>query len=64
MILMFVLILAYGLCCAWFYNLPCVGAGVVRYGLDTYEYIDWVQLNRLHLKTETESSLRNLVCFK
>jgi hypothetical protein len=24
-------------------------------------YIDWAQLSRFHLKTETESSLRNVV---
>jgi hypothetical protein len=26
--------------------------------------IDWVQLIRFHLKTETESCLRNVVCLK
>jgi hypothetical protein len=26
--------------------------------------IDWLQLSRFHLKTETESSLRNVLCFK
>jgi hypothetical protein len=26
--------------------------------------IDWDQLCRFHLKTETKSSLRNVVCFK
>jgi hypothetical protein len=26
--------------------------------------VDWSQLIRFYLKTETESSLRNVVCFK
>jgi hypothetical protein len=26
--------------------------------------VHWVQLSRFHLKTETESSLQNVVCLK
>jgi hypothetical protein len=54
----FVLALADGLCCAWlvypvlrWYRCPEIGTSS----------IDWVQLSRFHLKTETESSLRNAV---
>jgi hypothetical protein len=40
-----------------FYILSYVGAGVRR----STRYIDWAQLSRFYLKTETESSLRNVV---
>jgi hypothetical protein len=31
---------------------------------DRGSYVDWAQLSSFHLKTETESSLRNVVSFK
>jgi hypothetical protein len=56
--LMFVLTLTDGLCCASFvYPIMCwcwcpeTGTGS----------IDWAQLSKFHLKTEIESSLRNIV---
>jgi hypothetical protein len=53
-ILKFVLTLADGLCCAWFiYTLSYVDSS-----------IDWAQFSRFHLKTEIESSLRNVVLNK
>jgi hypothetical protein len=60
-ILMFVLALADGLFCAWFicpllcwYKCPEIGTSST----------DWAQLSRVYLKTEIESSLRNVACFK
>jgi hypothetical protein len=42
------------------YTLSCVGAGARRDGIA----LSWVQLSRFHLKTETQSSLRNVVLNK
>jgi hypothetical protein len=57
-VLMFVLTLAYGLCCAWFiYPILC-GCWCLEIGTD------WAQVSRFQLKTETESSLQNVVCLK
>jgi hypothetical protein len=54
----FVLVLADDFCCAWlvyplwwWYWCPEIGTSS----------IDWAQLSRLYLKTETESNLRNVV---
>jgi hypothetical protein len=46
-----------GLCCVLFMNPIRVAAGDQRQTL----VLCWAQLSRFHLKTETESSLRNLV---
>jgi hypothetical protein len=40
------------------YTLSCVGADVPEIGTS---FIDWAQLSRFYLKTETECSLRNVV---
>jgi hypothetical protein len=61
MFLMLVLNLAEGLCCAWFiYSILCW----CRCPEIRSSSIDWAQLSRFYLKTETEFSLRNAVCFK
>jgi hypothetical protein len=58
MFLMFALILADGLRCAWFIPILrwcwCPEMGTSS--------IDLAQLSRFYLKTETESSFRNAVC--
>jgi hypothetical protein len=55
---MFVLTVADGLCCAWFmYHMLCWCPEI---GTSS---IEWAQLSRFNLKAETESSLRNVVCF-
>jgi hypothetical protein len=57
-ILMFVLTLADGLCCDWFvYRILC-WCRCPEIGTSS---IDWAQLSRFHLKTETESSFGNVV---
>jgi hypothetical protein len=57
---MFVLTLAGGLYCArYIYPVLCWNLCP-----EMTSSIDWAQLSRFHLKTETESSLRNIVCFK
>jgi hypothetical protein len=58
MFLMFDLTLADCLCCAWL-----VYPIFMLYRCSEIEgsSIDWAQLSRFHLKTETESSLRNFV---
>jgi hypothetical protein len=53
MILKFVLTLADGSCCTWCW---CPETGTSS--------VDWAQLSRFHLKTETESSLRNVASSK
>jgi hypothetical protein len=61
MLLKFVLILEVGLFCAWFiYHILCWCwcPDIVS------SSIDWAQLSRFHLKTESESSLRNVMFFK
>jgi hypothetical protein len=61
MLLMFVLTLADGLCCAWFsYPILC-WCKCPEIGTNS---IYWSQLSRFHLKTETEPHLRNVVCLK
>jgi hypothetical protein len=56
-ILMFVLTLADGLCCAWcIYPVLC-WCWCPELGTSS---IDWAQLSRFHLKTEIESCLRNV----
>jgi hypothetical protein len=54
----FVLALADGMCCAWLvYPIRCWYRGPeIRTNSK-----DWVQLNKFHLKTEIESSLRKVV---
>jgi hypothetical protein len=59
--LMFVLTLAGGLCCAWFiYPILC-WCWCLAVGTSS---ISWAQLSRFNLKTETESSLQKVLCFK
>jgi hypothetical protein len=41
--------------------LSCVGVRVPEIESNS---VDWAQLSSFHLKTETESSLRNVVSFK
>jgi hypothetical protein len=60
MFLMFVLALADGLCCAWLVFPTLHWCRCAEIGSSS---IDWAQLNRFYLKTETESSLRDIVCF-
>jgi hypothetical protein len=56
--LMFVLILADGLCLAWSaYPILCY-CRCLEIGTSS---INWAQLSRFHLKMETESSLQNVV---
>jgi hypothetical protein len=54
------LTLADGVCCAWFIFLFLSCCCWPEIGTSS---IDWAQLSRCHLKTETESSLRNVVNF-
>jgi hypothetical protein len=61
MFLMFVLTFAGSLCCASFiYPIMC-WCRCPKIGTNC---INWAQLSRFHLKTETESSLRNVVLKK
>jgi hypothetical protein len=53
--LIFVLILADGLCCAWFIYPILFWYWCPETGTSSN---DWDELNRFHLKTETDSSLR------
>jgi hypothetical protein len=63
MFLMFVLALADGLCCTWFvYPISC-WCRCLEVGTIATNSIDSAQLSRFHLKTETESSLRNVVFY-
>jgi hypothetical protein len=59
--LIFVLILAGGLCCAWFIYPVLCWLWFPEMGASS---IDQAQLSRFRLKTETESNLRKAVCFK
>jgi hypothetical protein len=60
-VLMSVLTLADGLCCAWFmYPILC-WCWYLEVGNRS---INWAQLSRFHLKTDTESSLWNVVLNK
>jgi hypothetical protein len=61
MFLMCVFSLADGLCCAWFVYPTMCCCWWPEIGTSS---VDWAQLSRFHLKTETESSFRNVVCFK
>jgi hypothetical protein len=58
MFLMFVLTLADGLCCACSIYLILCWCWCPEIGSN---FIDWVQLCTFHLKTETKSSLRNVM---
>jgi hypothetical protein len=60
MFLMFVLTLADGLCCAWLVYPILFGCRCPETGTSS---IDWAQMSRFFLKTETESSLRNAVFY-
>jgi hypothetical protein len=60
-VFMFVLTLVDDLRCAWFINPICCWCWCLDIGPS---FIDWPQLSRLHLKTEIESSFRNVVYFK
>jgi hypothetical protein len=55
--LMFAVTPADGFCCVWFIHLIVCWFLCPEIGTS---YIDLAQLNRFHLKSETESSLRNL----
>jgi hypothetical protein len=61
MFLIFILTLADDFCCASFIYLILCWCWCPEIGASS---IDWAQLSRLHLKAETESSLRNVVGFK
>jgi hypothetical protein len=61
MFLMIVLNLADGLCCAWLIYPIVNWCSCLEIGTGS---IDWAQLSTFHMKTETESALRNVVCFK
>jgi hypothetical protein len=60
-LLIFLLALADSLCCAWFIYPILYWCWCPEIGTSS---IDWAQLSRFHLKTETESSLRNVVLVK
>jgi hypothetical protein len=61
MFLMFDLILVDDMYCAWFIHPIFCWCWYSVIGTSS---INRAQLSRFHLKTETESSLRNVVCFK
>jgi hypothetical protein len=61
MILVFVSTLADGLCCALFIYLISCWCWCKEMWTSA---IDWAQLNSFHLRTETETSLRNVLCSK
>jgi hypothetical protein len=60
MLLMFVLTLANGFCCAWFIYPKLCWCCYLEIGTSS---IVCAQLSRFHLRTETEYSLQNIVHF-
>jgi hypothetical protein len=58
MFLMLVLTLADGLCCAWFVWPVVCWCRCLEIGTGS---ISWGKLSKFHLKTETESSSRNVM---